>query len=265
MGNVGEANRFRSRMFENRNNLRFERPVDEASQRWWLEKFYDAFDLTPEGMADRLTRSAPGNKSTVYHFIDGVREAFSLRVDGDFPGTQEFWFVQRQLDLKGSAFNADGMAVSDGMHGIGHGSRLMGDLIDTARLIGVDRITLRAERVGRYVWAKMGFRPTDDAWRQMRLEAYGFIVQHMAVLQQHNGIDVRELLQRIQAGGPSMALALAAMEMPVPSSEILNRFEPELMPFGKVFFLEVASPWSGALDLRNAEQMKTVEAYRERK
>src|SRR5260370_41551947 len=33
--------------------------------RWWLEKFYDAFGLTPEDMADRLSRSAPGDKSAV--------------------------------------------------------------------------------------------------------------------------------------------------------------------------------------------------------
>ena len=31
------------------------------------------------------------------------------------------------------------------------------------------------------------------------------------------------------------------------------------MPFGKVFFLEVASPWSGVLDLRDAEVIEIVE------
>jgi hypothetical protein len=37
------------------------------------------------------------------------------------------------------------------------------------------------------------------------------------------------------------------------------------MPFGKVFFLEVASPWSGVLDLRDAEVIKIVESYRKKK
>lgn len=59
------------------------------------EKIYDTFGLTPEDMADRISRSAPGDKWAVYHFIDGSREAFSLRVSGDFPGTQEFWFAHR--------------------------------------------------------------------------------------------------------------------------------------------------------------------------
>jgi hypothetical protein len=35
------------------------------------------------------------------------------------------------------------------------------------------------------------------------------------------------------------------------------------MPFGKVFFLEIASPWSGTLDLRDDETMKAVESYRQ--
>jgi hypothetical protein len=118
MANFGEDDRFRSQMFEGTNKLRFERPVDDASRRWWLEKFYDTFGLTPEDMADRISRSAPGDKSAVYHFIDGSREAFSLRVSGDFPGTQEFWFAHRDLDLKGAAFNAEGMTPrTDGRSG----------------------------------------------------------------------------------------------------------------------------------------------------
>jgi hypothetical protein len=50
MANFGEDDRFRSQMFEGTNKLRFERPVDDASRRWWLEKFYDTFGLTPEDM-----------------------------------------------------------------------------------------------------------------------------------------------------------------------------------------------------------------------
>jgi GNAT superfamily N-acetyltransferase len=166
MANFGEDDRFRSQMFEGTNKLRFERPVDDASRRWWLEKFFVTFGLTPEDMADRISRSAPGDKSAVYHFIDGSREAFSLRVSGDFPGTQEFWFAHRDLDLKGAAFNAEGMTIPDEMQGSGYGRELMADLVDTGRLIGIDRINLRAEQIGRYAWVKMGFRPTDDAWRE---------------------------------------------------------------------------------------------------
>ena len=63
-------------MFEDNNRLRFERPVDEAFKRWWVEKFYEPFGLTPENMADRITRGAPGDKSIAYHFIDARKESF---------------------------------------------------------------------------------------------------------------------------------------------------------------------------------------------
>lgn len=261
MANFGENDRFRSQMFDSGNRLRFERPVDGPSRQWWIEKFYDTFGLTPEGMADRITRSAPGEKSTVYYFIDAAKEAFSLRVDGDFPGTQEFWFAHRELNLKGSAFNAEGMDISDAMQGRGYGRALMGDLVDTGRLIGLDSIRLRAERVGRYVWVKMGFLPTDDAWRQMKLEAYEFILTHRARL----GPKAMELLSRVHDGGPAMARMLASITTDVPSKDVPARFEPKPMPFGKAFFLEAASPWNGALDLRDESTMKLVDSYRRMK
>src|SRR5260370_30027394 len=72
MANFGEDERFRSQMFEGNNNLRFERPVDEASRRWWLDKFYDAFGLTPEDMADRISGGAPGDKPAVAQSIGGI-------------------------------------------------------------------------------------------------------------------------------------------------------------------------------------------------
>ena len=59
MANFGEDERFRSRMFEGNNKVRFERPVDEASRRWWLEKFYDTFGLTPEDMQIASAEAPP--------------------------------------------------------------------------------------------------------------------------------------------------------------------------------------------------------------
>jgi GNAT superfamily N-acetyltransferase len=261
MANFGENDRFWSSTFEDNNRLRFERPVDEASKQWRIKRFYETFDLTPESMADRITRSAPGEKSIAYHFINAAKESFSLRIDGDFPGSQEFWFAHRELDLKGSAFNAEVMDISDAMQGKGYGRALMGDLVDTGILIGLDRIKLRAERVGRYVWVKMGFLPTEDAWRQMKLEAYDFILTHQALLEP----KAMELLKRVHDGGPNMVRTLASIEVEVPSRDVPARLGPKLMPFGKAFFLEAASPWSGFLNLRDDGSMKLVESYRQKK
>ncbi|MGZ3416074.1 MAG: hypothetical protein ACXVAT_19850 [Isosphaeraceae bacterium] len=219
--------------------------MDEKSRQWWIEKFYQRIGLTPEGMADLITKSAPGEKPAVFHYIDGEREAFSLRVDGDFPGTQEFWCAERELDLKGSAFNAEGMTISDAQQGGGYGRALMGDLIDAGRLIGIERIKLRAERVGRYVWVKMGFLPTDESWRQMRKDALEFIVKHQSRLEPT--IITRELMTRMVTGGPEMVRVLASIEIELPSEHIPSRFEAEPMPFGNAFFLEAAPDWTGSL------------------
>jgi GNAT superfamily N-acetyltransferase len=262
MGNFGKGDRFRAEMFQDSNRLRFESPVSEASQKWWLEAFYEPFGLTPEGMADLITKSAPGEKSSAYHYIDASREAFSLRVDGDFPGTREFWYAYRELDLKGGAFNAEGLEISPGMHGEGYGRAIMGDLIDASRLMGIEKIRLRAEDIGIYVWLKMGFLPTSEAWREMRREAFDFILLHRPLLEKDR--DVTALLTQVMAGGPNMARVLNLIDTEVPSKKIPSRFTRKMMPFGKVFFLEAASPWNGVLDLRDAETIKAVESYRAR-
>jgi hypothetical protein len=49
-------------------------------------------------------------------------------------------------------------------------------------------------------------------------------------------LDVTALMKTIEAGGAKMALALAVLEVEVPSTQIPARFGPKLMPFGKVFF-----------------------------
>ena len=85
MTGFGEESRFTARMFDDGNRIRFARAVDDASRQWWIEKFYQPFDLTPEGMAYSLTKSAPEPKLAVYEFIDARNESFSLRVDGQLP------------------------------------------------------------------------------------------------------------------------------------------------------------------------------------
>jgi hypothetical protein len=97
----------------------------------------------------------------------------------------------------------------------------------------------------------------------MRHEALDFIVKHKSALEQK--LEVLDLMSRILAGKPKMARTLAAIGVGVESGQIPARFGPKMMPFGKVFFLEIASLWSGTLDLRDDETMKAVESYRRRK
>ena len=256
----GEADRFRSQMFEETNRLRFESPITDESRKWWLETFFEPYDLTPEAMGDLITKSAPGEKLIAYHYIDAGQMAFSLRVDGDFPGTREFWYAHPVLDLKGGSFNAEGLEISPGMHGEGYGRAIMSDLIDASALMGIDRIKLLADDIGTYVWLKMGFLPTPEAWRDMRSDALDFIGRHRGRLEKDR--DVSALITQVAIGGAKMARILGMIETEVPSRKIPSRFSPRLAPFGKVFFLETARPWKGELDLTDAETMAVVAMYR---
>ncbi len=58
---------------------------------------------------------------------------------------------------------------------------------------------------------------------------------------------------------------LASIEVEIPSRDVPARFSPKLMPFGKAFFLEAASPWNGSLDLLDDASMRLVESYRQKR
>ena len=85
--------------------------------------------------------------------------------------TGEAWWHQRKLDLSGPIFEAQRMWIPNPEHGKGRGRLLMADLIDTAARLGVQRITVEADDVGRYAWACLDScrtRPlgiTTSAWK----------------------------------------------------------------------------------------------------
>jgi len=248
-------------MFDDGNRVRFTRPVDDAARQWWIDKFYQPFDLTPEGMADSLMKTAPEPKLAVYEFIDARSESFSLRVDGKL-ADQEFWYAHRSLDLRGAAFNAEGTFVSENAQGKGVGTALMGDLVDTCRIIKAEKITLHAERTGRYAWAKFGFVPDASSWAQMKRDALVALLSSESTL----GRDrTNDFVRRINDGGPEAIRIIASIDDPVPSRQLPRRFEPEMVPFARAFFLEQTGDWYGSLNLRDDATMKLVDSYRQTK
>jgi GNAT superfamily N-acetyltransferase len=261
MAGFGEGSRFTAHMFDDGNRIRFPRPVDEAARQWWIDKFYQPFDLTPEGMADSLTKSAQEPKLARYEFIDAATESFSLRVDGELPD-QQFWYVHRSLDLRGSAFSADGMFVSEDVQKRGLGTALMGDLVDTCLTIKAEKITLHAERTGRYAWAMFGFVPDAGSWAQMKRDALVFLLSHELVLGPER---TNNFVRRINQGGPEAIRIIAAIDDLVPSRQLPQRFEPRLVPFARAFFLEHTANWYGSLNLRDKVTMNMVASYREAK
>ncbi len=229
-------------MFQDGNRIRFERTVDEAGQAWWLAAFHGPFGLTPEDMADLLTSSIDTPKSIIYRSIDGERHAFSLRVEGRLQDAGEVWFVERSLQLEGAAFSADQMFIPAGDAQQGRGRRLMGDLIRTGELLGVARITIEAERIGRYAWLQAGFVPDRGSWRNIQLEALRFLQRQQRDL----GASLAQLIAMVAAGDATTARWLANLRHPVPSHELFHRDgTPRVVPLGKAFFIEASPDWTG--------------------
>ena len=247
------------RMFEDGNRVRFATPVDKQGRDWWLERFYHPHNLTPEAMGSLLTKSVAGEKRIKYEFIDGVGQAFRLRVEGALSGVGDIWFVERTFELQGIFFNADEMFIPSPDRAAGHGRRVMGDLIDAARSVGADRIKIQARNIGRYAWLRMGFRPDAGSWRDMRKNL---------VFALHGFRDtlgpglVDQLSGMIARGQPDTANVVASFGQAVPSGQLRDQFgQPMLVSLGKALILEYAGDWDGEFVLADPEMTRVATDY----
>jgi len=246
-------------MFEDSNRIRFERPVDQNGRRWWTRRFFDPFGLTPEGMGDLITKSAAGEKSIIYHYVDGIGEKFALRVEGRFYDGASIWFVERTLELQGRFFNADEMFIPDIDAGFGRGRPLMKDLIDAGRTIEIERIKIQAQNIGRYAWLRMGFVPDEGSWRSIQADGTRFIQLYEKRLGTR---FVTDLTRQILSGRPETAVFLAGLSQPVPSRQLFDREgRPLDVPLGKAIFLEGCGNWTGEFDLKDPDVLKIADDY----
>jgi hypothetical protein len=141
--------------------------------------------------------------------------------------------------------------------GAGRGRLLMRDLFAAAKLIGVDRIAIEAQRIGRYAWLRMGFVPDTGSWRNIQLEAPRFIQSHAAQLADRPP----QLIARVLTGEPKAASWLAGLPTPVPSRELFDDDgHPVMVPLGKAFFIEAAPNWTGEFSF-DPESLRLADAY----
>ena len=247
----------RTAMFDPNNRLAFDRPVDPAARAWWLARFFEPHGLTPEGMGDLLMRSVTQEKLTRYDFIDGIGQAFRIRVEGRFVDGSQIWFVERTLSLAGGVFDADEMLIPDGDARFGRGRRLMLDLIRLAEQLGVERIKVQARRVGRYAWLRMGFVPDEGSWRDMR----GTLIRELFRFERELGAaKVAALLRQIGTGKPDIAGVLAALTDPVPSIALIDHGRPVIVPLGKALFIDAVADWSGEFEVHGEGRIALAEA-----
>jgi GNAT superfamily N-acetyltransferase len=259
MTGFDENDRFRTAMFEDSNRVKFGRPVDDAGQQWWLATFFEPFDLTPEAMGDLVTKSLVSDKSIIYHYIDGQKQSFSVRVGGGLPDDQGIWFVRRSFEMRGSVFNADEMFITPDGQDSGRGRRLMGDLIAASQKIGAERIHVEARNIGQYAWLRLGFVPDSGSWRNMQAELPRYVQRHESRLGRALTADI---IRQALAGGPETARVLAAIRHPVPSREKFDLHGmPIDVPLGKAMFLETNSYWTGSFNLRDEASLAIATDY----
>jgi len=241
--------------FRSTNRIRFDVAVDEAAEAWWRSEFKD---LTPEGVGDLLSASWGGDKQMAVTELDPVRGRFGIQVTGIWTAG-DFWFHHRTMDMSGKIATAEKMVLPLGRQREGTGRALMGDLIRTAEQLGLDRIRLDAEDVGRYVWLRIGFVPDRGSWRAMQVD----LKARASDMLPHLGSKrFLEILNMIADGNPEVARDLASMKDPVPSRERwLSDGSADLVPLGRALFLETGARWSGELDLRDPVSVALAQAY----
>ena len=219
---------------------------------------FEPHGLTPEGMGALITRSVAEEKAIRYDFIDGIGQAFRLRVEGRFLDGSQVWFVERTLSLAGGIFDADEMFIPEGQRSFGRGRRLMLDLVRLAALLDVERIAVQARKVGRYAWLRMGFVPDEGSWRDMR----GTIVRELFRVDDEVGPErVAALVRQVATGRPEVAGVLAALTVPLPSTALRADGRPVMVPLGKALFIDAVGDWSGAVDVQGEGGIALAEAY----
>jgi GNAT superfamily N-acetyltransferase len=157
-------NRFDRSRFSGSNLLVFAPPLSSEGIDWWRDNIYAPHGLYPDDLGEILSASAVGGKTITIADLNPLAGSFVIRIDG-FPGDSgEAWWTQRKLDLSGPLFEAQRMLIPSPDRQKGVGRMLMADLVDTAEKFGIKTITIEAQDIGRYAWARFGFVADRTAW-----------------------------------------------------------------------------------------------------
>jgi hypothetical protein len=165
-------NKFDRGRFSGSNLLSFDPPLSDVAIDWWRDHIYAQHGLYPEDLGELLSASATGDKAITIADLDPKVGSFVVRIKGFPSDSGEAWWTQRKLDLSGPLFEAQRMLIPSGDRQKGKGRMLMADLVDAAAKFGINTITIEAQDIGRYAWARFGFVPDRTAWmRSVRVEA----------------------------------------------------------------------------------------------
>ena len=247
--------------FEDSNVTTFTPPWSNDQVEWWVEKMLRPHGIYPDDLGEMLSASAREPKHFLMTDVAPALDSFVIKVTGHPSESGEVWWHQRKLDLKGRLFEAQRMIVPYLDQDRGKGRLLMADLVDTAARLGIRRIEIEAEDIGRYAWARFGFVPDRTAWNyHIRIEARRRLQRSRGeigderfaycsrVLDQDNPTAIREVV--------SWADTVTSYSSPT------DRFNlPSMTTLGRALVLEGQAQWFGTLDLDDTESMAIFTKY----
>ena len=142
---------------------------------------------------------------------------------------------------------------------------VVADLVDTAVRFGINTITIEAQDIGRYAWARFGFVPDRSSWMwHVRVEARRHLKMTSAEISQPALGAYGEVLD---GENPKLVREVASWRDPVTSIVKFNKDTglPEKVPLGQALLLETQSQWYGTFELDDPETMDIFERYVGRK
>jgi GNAT superfamily N-acetyltransferase len=255
-----ELNQFSRDRFVGSNSLIFSPPWSDEQIDWWQQNIFKPHGLYPDDLGEKLSASIQGDKTVTLLDMNPKTNSFVIRVKGLPEETGEAWWHQRALDLTGRLFRAEKMVVPFNKQKMGVGRFLMADLVDTAAKLGIKQISIEAEDVGRYAWARFGFVPDRTAWMyHVRIEARMRLLRSSSQIDPKNLAAYRELLDK---ENPRLIREVARWTDQVDSiKEFDVNGHPEKVALGKAVLLETPANWFGTFDLEDAETMDIFKRY----
>lgn len=224
-------------------SITFDPRPSAADEAWWRAMMPKG--STPLGVAAILDRGLPGHRAVTCE-IRALDDALSFTLTGS-EGNAVVWLHASRLDLRDMSFCHDGLNIEHTRRGGGLAQRLVGNVADFGATMGVTRMTLDAEGIGGYMWAKAGAVPVGD-WTGLRIEVEARLERLRRRRQIDKAItgDVRRLLARGSAQ-PTIIRSIAGLPVDVRSSHRLNPGDPDRIPLGKE--LLIGARWRGEIDL----------------
>ena len=250
IGTFDEDDRRKMGMFDPSERLTFLTQIAEADRRWWISDLYEPHGLTPEGVGDRLSAAWPGEKRMTVSELDGLKRTFEIRVEGAF-GEGTFWAHDRILDVSGGVLRAEGMTIPAPHQQYGPGRAFMQNAADFCASIGIDRIHLAADDVGRYAWIRCGFLPEQGSWDTLRRSMMPTLIEMQDELTSARFAEVMTMLRDRRPETARLVAGLAdAVRTRVPSEQ-----GRKMASLGRMLFLDSGAVWQGDLDLKDEKSM----------